>query len=92
MLVRLVMKVGRWSIEPLLNIFPEVSVCVFVAVLETSSATSLFPLSHMCSLVLSKTQSAAVMRSPGADFALREEVLVYSCLTLFLTSIFFGAS
>lgn len=34
-------------------------------------------------------QSAAVMRSPGADFTLREEVLVYSYLTLFLTSLRF---
>lgn len=32
-----------------------------------------------------QAQSAAVMRSPGADFTLREEVLVYSYLTLFLT-------
>lgn len=58
--------------------------------LETCSAMSLFPLGHMCSLVLSKAQSAAIMRSPGADFALREEVFVYSYLTLFLTSLFFG--
>lgn len=69
--------------------FPR-TLCVFVAVLETSSAMSLFPLGHMCSLVLNKAQSAAVMRSPGADFALREEVLVYSYLTLFLTSLFNG--
>lgn len=32
-----------------------------------------------------QTQSTAVMRSPGADFTLGEEVLVYSYLTLFLT-------
>lgn len=37
-------------------------------------------------------QSTAVTRSPGADFTLREEVLVYSFWTLLLTSLFFRLS
>ena len=37
-------------------------------------------------------QSAAVTRSPGADFTLREEVLVYSFWTSLLTSLFFRLS
>ena len=37
-------------------------------------------------------QSAAVTRSPGADFTLREEVLVYSFWTSFLTSLLFRLS
>lgn len=51
---------------------------------------SLFPLSHMCSLEPRKAQSVAVMRCPGAEFTLGEEVVVYSYLTLCLTLLFFG--
>lgn len=83
------------------HIFPELSVCLRVCMCLCVYVWCNVGDQHCYELVSSgphvlfgaePAQSTAVTRSPGADFTLREEVLVYSFWTLLLTSLFFRLS